>query len=132
MDKRIFIAITALFMVFVGFQFAEPVIAVKVVDHGTKCGKGMDDMDVKINWKTYQYNNNFMKTYDTVYSEYKGKYYLAWHDVTTIAKVTKSSVKITEWTDSELCPGTTVKYSKTSLTAARYYWRVYRSVIIPS
>ena len=38
MNKNIFVALMALFVVFVGFQFAEPAAVVKVVDHGTKYG----------------------------------------------------------------------------------------------
>ncbi len=127
-----FAVLMALFMVFVGFQFAEPAAAVKVVDHGTKYGWDGQNGYTKIVWKTYQYNNNFLKTYTTHYvKDTKTKKYLfSFHDTYTLAKVTKNSIKITDWTDSELCPGTTVSYAKTKLTAAQYYWRVYRHEII--
>ncbi|MGB9978144.1 hypothetical protein [Methanobacterium sp.] len=38
MNKNIFAVLIVLFVVFVGFQFAEPAAAVKVVNHGTKYG----------------------------------------------------------------------------------------------
>ena len=41
MDKKIIPILAVLFMVFIGFQFAEPAAAVKVVDHGTKYGWGL-------------------------------------------------------------------------------------------
>ena len=132
MNKNMFAVLMALFIVFVGFQFAEPAAAVKVVDHGTKYGWDGQNGYTKIVWKTYQYNNNFLKTYTTHYvKDTKTKKYLfSFHDTYTLAKVTKKSIKITDWTDSELCPGTTVSYAKTKLTAAQYYWRVYRHEII--
>ncbi|MGB9978145.1 hypothetical protein [Methanobacterium sp.] len=87
---------------------------------------------MKVTWKTYQYNNNFLKTYATydVKDPDTKKYLVSWHERYTIAKVTKNNVKITDWTDNELCPGTTVTYDKTKYTAARYYWRIYRHNII--
>ena len=125
-------ALMALFVVFVGFQFAEPAAAVKVVDHGTKYGWDGQNGHTKVIWKTYQYNNNFLKAYTTHYVKdtRTKKYLFSYHETYTLAKVTKSSVKITDWTDSELCPGTTVSYKKTKLTAAQYYWRVYRHNIL--
>jgi hypothetical protein len=62
MNKNIFAVLMTLFVVFVGFQFAEPAAAVKVVDHGTKYYSAVE----KITWKAYQYqkngkiNNNFI------------------------------------------------------------------------
>lgn len=132
MNKRIFTILTVLFMVLVALQFAAPVAAVKVVDKGTIYGWSGQNGWMKITWKTYQWNNNFLKCYAKYYVKVPGskKYVYSWRDTITIAKVTKSSVKITDWTDSELCPGTSVTYAKTKLTAARYYWRVYRYNII--
>ena len=133
MDKKAFMALTVLFMIFVGFQFAEPAAAVKVVDHGTKYGwSGQDDAWVKVTWKTYQYNNNFLKIYRTFYyyNHKTKKYNPRLPDTFTLAKVTKSNVKITDKTNqNELGPDTSVDYRKTKLTAARYYWRVFRHEI---
>ena len=134
MNKNIIAALMALFVVFVGFQFAEPAAAVKVVDHGTKYGWNGQDGYTKVTWKTYQYNNNFLKTYATYYVKDPDtkKYLLSYHERYTIAKVTKKSVKITDWTDCELGPGpgTTISYDKTKYTASRYYWRIYRHIIL--
>ena len=132
MDKKSIMVLTVLFAVFAGFQFAEPAAAAKIVDHGTKYGWNGQDGYTKVTWKTYQYNNNFLKTYATYYVKdaYSKKYLFSYHETYTLAKVTKNSVKITDWTDSELCPGTTVSYKKTKLTAAQFYWRVYRHNII--
>jgi|GEM_PF-1778570 len=135
-NKKMFTALTILLMVFVGLQFATPVSAVKLVDHGTKYSWDGQNGWTKATWSTYQYrykngkiNNNFIITYVKHYAKVGGKYLFSYHEKITIAKVTKSTVKITDWTDNELCPGTTKYYAKTKLTAARYYWRVYRSNI---
>ena len=139
MNKNIFAILTVLFMVFVGLQFAEPAAAVKVVDHGTKyVWDSQDNTWMKITWKAYQYeksgkiNNNFIKVYRTVYIKdpKTKKYVLDAHETHIIAKVTKNSVKITLKNYGELGKGTTVYYDKTKLTAARYYWRIYKHVWI--
>ena len=52
MDKRTFTVLMALFIVFVGFQFAEPAAAVKVVDHGTKYGYSGQNGWMKVSWKS--------------------------------------------------------------------------------
>lgn len=49
-NKNVYLMLSLLFMVFVGFQFAEPA-AVKVVDHGTKYIDSAHH--VKVVWKTY-------------------------------------------------------------------------------
>ena len=130
MDKKI-MALSILFLAVFGLQFARPVAAVKVVDHGTHYF-WLDNSKMNMVWKTYQYNNNFLKTKALIYYKYnnKGKYHLAWHEVITIAKVTRSTVKIIDWTDSDFVPPTTVDYKKTKLTAAQYYWRIYRSKML--
>ena len=121
MEKRSFIVLMALFVVFVGFQFAEPAAAVKVVDHGTNYGYSGQNGWMKVTWKTYQYNNNFLKTYRTFYTKNPKtkKYNIEFHEIDTITKVTKNSVKITT-----LCyatgGGKFVSYAKTKLTASQY------------
>ena len=140
MNKNMFVALMALFVVFVGFQFAEPAAAAKVVDHGTKYVWSSQGYTwTKTTWKAYQYqykkngktNNNFIKIYSTSYAKIPEtkKYVYSCKDIFTITKVAKNSVKITDWTDCELCPGTTVFYKKTKLTAAHYYWRVFKHEI---
>ncbi len=129
MNKNILAALMVLFVVFVGFQFAEPAAAVKVVDHGTKYGwNGQDWTWDKVTWKTYQYNNNFLKVYRTLYTKNPKtkKYVVKGHDSFAIAKVTRSSVKITNWSDLGIGPSKNVQYYKTKLTAAQYYWRTFR------
>jgi len=138
MNKNILAALIALFVVFVGFQFAEPAAAVKVVDHGTKYGwSGQDCAWEKITWKAYQYekngkiNSNFIKIYMTYYTKNPKtkKYVVKFHDTFTIAKVTKNSVKITDRSDAGIGPDISVDYEKTKLTAAQYYWRVFKHEI---
>jgi len=139
MNKNRVMVLTVLFMVFAGLQFAEPVAAVKVVDHGTKIVNDHELGWMKIVWKTYQYrykktgkiNNNFVKTYAKYYFKQKsGKYKLVETQDITLAKVTKSTIKITI---NARHPGEKpigkpgVTYRKTKLTAAQYYWRVFRS-----
>jgi len=130
-NKNIYLILSVLFMVFIGFQCAQPASAVKIVDQGTHYF-WLDNSKMKMVWKTYQYNNNFLKTKALIYYKYKnkGKYHLAWHEVITIAKVTKTTVKVRDWTDSDFVPPTTVDYRKTKLTAAQYYWRIYRSKML--
>ena len=129
MNKNILAALMTLFVVFVGFQFAEPAAAVKVVDHGTKYGwDGQDGAWAKITWKTYQYNNNYLKTYQKVYLKYPKtkKYVLFMSEKWVITKVTKNSVKIKHWLYGGIGPAKGVIYDKTKLTGAQYYWRIFR------
>ena len=125
MNKNIFLMLSVLFMVFVGFQFAEPAAAVKVVDHGTKYIDSSHH--VKVVWKTYQYNNNFLKVYTNHY--YKNpntkKYELNFNSVTTLKKIAKTTLKYEE-TRKQFVNPVDVHYEKTKLTAAQYYWRIYK------
>ena len=132
MNKNMFAVLMTLFIVFVGLQFAEPATAAKVVDHGINHEwDPQDGVWVKITWKTYQYNNNYIKTYSTVYTKKPKakKYVLEWHETSTLAKVTKNSIKETYRLDSKICPNKGVFYDKTKLTAAQYYWRIFRHEI---
>jgi len=129
MNKSVFMMLSVLFMVFVGFQFAEPAAAVKVVDHGTKYGwDGQDNAWMKTTWKTYQYNNNHLKIYEAVYLKYPKtkKYVLFMNQKWVLTKVTKNSVKIRHWLYGGIGPAKGVFYDKTKLTTAQYYWRVFR------
>ncbi len=135
-----FTVLTVFIMVFVALGLAGSVSAAKIVDHGTKYTYSGQSGWMKIVWKTYQYkkysnsklNNNFVKSYVTYYvkDHDTGKYVLSFHDTFTLAKVTKSTIKITDTSDSELGPPVVVTYDKTKLTAAQYYWRVFRGQIL--
>ena len=141
MNKNMFAVLMTLFIVFVGLQFAEPATAAKVVDHGTKyVWSGQDNAWMKITWTAYQYqykknckiNNNFLKIYRTGYikNPKTKKYVYQSDDTFTLTKVGKNSVKITcKSKPDELGPGTSVEYRKTKLTAAQYYWRVFKHEI---
>jgi hypothetical protein len=101
---------------------------------------GQDGAWEKITWKTYQYqkngkiNSNFIKIYMTYYTKNPKtkKYVVAFHDTFTIAKVTKNSAKITDWSDAGIGPAVSVDYEKTKLTATYYYWRVFKHEITPT
>ena len=125
MNKKIFLMLSVLFMVFLGFQFAEPAAAVKVVDHGTRYVGPTDHYQIV--WKTYQYNNNFLKVVSTIY--YKNpntkKYELNFNSVTTLKKITKTTLKYEE-TRKQFVNPVDLHYTKTKLTAAQYYWRIYK------
>lgn len=131
MDRKVFTVLTVLFMVFVGLQLASPVSAAKLVDNYSmsKYDKYTNSW-YKTTWKAYQYykngklNNNFVKIYRTGYVKHsKSKKYVAEDtDILIIAKISKSTVKITWIFDSKK----DISYEKTGLTAARYYWRVFR------
>ena len=87
---------------------------------------------MKVTWKTYQYNNNFLKTYATYYIKENRKYIVSHRETVTYAKVTKNTIKITDKTDSDMGPPVEKTYFKTKLTASQYYWRVDRHNIITS
>jgi hypothetical protein len=129
-NKNIVAALMALFVVFVGFQFAEPAAAVKVVDHGTKyVWNGKEGGWMKITWKAYQYNNNYLKIYKKSYLKDPNtkKHYISVYEKWVLTKTTKNSVKITDWLyGSDIDPEKSVVYDKTKLTAAQYYWRIFK------
>lgn len=141
MDKKAFMAVSMLFIVCAGLSLAGPVSAAKVVDHGTKYMWSDQAGWVKVVWKTYQhkykktnrYNNNYIECHVAYYiKDYYGtnKYQLSYNETFTFAKVTPSTVKITERANCDIVPGTKVTYKKTKLSAVQYYWRVYRYNII--
>ncbi len=129
MNKQIF-ALAVLFMVFVSFQVAQPAAAVKVVDSGTKYINSGQSGPMKVIWKTYA-SSDSTKTYDAWYvkdnGKWSGKWIISWHDVNVIQKIAPNAIKVKEYTDNELSPGTTITYHKTPVTALQYYWRVERS-----
>lgn len=128
MDKKIIPILTVLFMLFVGFQFAEPAAAVKVVDHGVsyKWDK-TQGMWRQNTWTTYQYNNNFMKTVVITRWKFDSKYTYGYKNTITLAKVSKDTIKIRDVQDIMDPYVYSLNYKKTKLTAAQYYWRVYRT-----
>jgi len=124
MDKKI-MALSILFLAVFGLQFAGPVAAVKVVDHGTKYGYDpIQSCNMKITWNTYQYNHNFLKFKVNVYNKKHGKYVFEASQTYYVAKVAKNTVKVTYSQKYNL-----IKYYKTKLTAAQHYWRVDRALM---
>lgn len=127
MNKKIF-AVLAVFMVFV---IVGSVSAAKVVDTGTKYAWNGQDGYIKLEWKTYQYNDNFLKTYVAKYlrDEDTKRYEFGDDEEFVFAKVSKDSLKTTtiaDWfVDFDLDP-VQISYCKTKLTGAQYYWRVFR------
>ncbi len=121
MRKNIVLIAGLLFVCFVGLQAAQPVAAAKLVDHGAIKGTDPDYGYYKVSWFTYQTGTNYVKT--NVFS------YWAFCDDTTkmtvtLKKVSKTKIKMTMY-DSDLKRSYTT-YGYTKLTAAKYYWRVFR------
>ena len=139
MKMKILALCAVLFITCSALHFVEPAAAAKMVDHGTKYYTIAHPNDTKFVWKTYQYkkhgklNNNFIKAIMTVYlKNSKGKYVENYKFITAISKINKSTLKLK---DTVIPYGdwgrTDYTYKKTSLTAAQYYWRVYRSQLQP-
>ena len=136
--KRNIVLVAAIVTMFVfGLQIVEPVAAAKVVDQGNKKVYDGDLGWMKIAWTTYQYkknsktNNNFVKTHVKYYfKQPNGKYELREIQDITLAKTTKSTIKITI---RALHPGEKpighpgVTYRTTNLTVAQYWWKEFRS-----
>jgi hypothetical protein len=127
-NRKVITAAIILFMVFVGFQFAGPAAAVKVIDKDTKYFNSPQSGPMKVTWKTYKYSN-YLKVFATYYVKDSGKYVVSWHDIFTLKKVSRTKIKITDTTDNELHPGTTVRYDNTRLTITGYYWKVFRQML---
>lgn len=124
MNKKIFAVLTVLFMASVAFGLGT-VSAAKVVDHGTRYVDSAHH--IKLDYTTYQYNNNFLKMYTTAYYQnpYTKKYELNYNSVITFNKVSKTTLKFEETRKQFLNPFD-LHYAKTKLTAAQYYWRVFK------
>jgi len=140
--KKSFTALAILLMALVGLSMSGAVSAAKLVDHGTKYSWDGQNGWTKSTWSTYQYrysngkiNNNFIISYIKRYAKADnpdvkaGKYVFSFNERISIAKVSANTVKISDWSDSELGPGTILFYYNTKLTAAQYYWRVYRPYV---
>ena len=126
MNKNIFLACAVLFMVVVGFQITEPVAAVNVVDHFTKYQPDSQYGDIKMVITTYQYNNNYLKIKTAVYKK-SGAKYVFWENWwTSLTKISKTKLRINDWPTID-GPSVKTHYVTTSLTAAQYYWRVYKA-----
>lgn len=123
-------------MIFIGLQFATPVSAAKMVDKGTITKYDLYTHKwYKCTWKTYQYrykngkiNNNFIKIYRTDYvkNPKTNKYIADIYTTISIAKVSKSTLKITVLFKTDSDSDKIIEYEKTTLTASRYYWREFR------
>lgn len=134
---NILAVLTVMFMVCAVIQFTEPVAAAKVtdkafkVDQGTKYFYSGQSGPMKMSWKTYLYvPSNKRKVFQTFYVKINGKWYVSWHEIITLQKISKNVMKITDYSDSELGPGTIVKYKKTKLNTRKYYWYVYRPAML--
>ncbi|MCK9150697.1 hypothetical protein [Methanobacterium alcaliphilum] len=124
------VALAVLFMFCASIQFVEPASAATSkgikVDHGTKYFWSGQSGNMKMTWKTYKVTSNTRKVYQTFYVKINGKYLVSWHEIITLRKVSKNRIKIIDYTDSELGPGTTVTYKKTKLSTRKYYWYKFR------
>ena len=138
---NILAVLTVMFMVCAVIQFAEPAAAAKVtdkafkVDQGTKYFYSGQSGPMKMSWRTQLYvPSNKRKVFQTFYvkdnGRYSGKWVVSWHEIITLQKVSKNVMKITDYSDSELGPGTTVTYKKTKLNTRKYYWYVYRPAML--
>ena len=141
MNRKIVTALTVFFMFFAAVGLAGSVSAAKMVDHGTKIKYDQELGWMKIAWTTYQYkykkngkiNNNYVKMNVKYYfKQTNGKYKLVEIDDITLAKVTKSTIKITirAHNPGEKPYGPGITYRTTNLNAAKYYWREFRSETI--
>jgi hypothetical protein len=137
---NILAGLAVLFMVCAIIQVAEPAAAAIPdkafkVDQGTKYFYSGQSGPMKMSWKTYLYlPSNKRKIFQTFYvkdnGRYSGHWVVSWHEIITLQKVTKTKMKITDYTDNELHPGTTVTYKKTKLSTRKYYWYVYRPAML--
>ncbi len=143
MEKKmnILAGLAVLFMVCAVIQIAEPAAAAKVtdkafkVDQGTKYFYTGQSGPMKMSWKTYLYvPSNKRKIFQTFYvkdnGRYSGHWVVSWHEIITLQKISKTKMKITDYSDSELGPGTTVTYKNTKLSTRKYYWYVYRPAML--
>ncbi len=129
MNKNVPFVFVALFISFISFQIAEPVAAVKVVDHFVKYQPDSQYGDIKKVATTYQYNNNYLKIKTEVYKK-SGTKYVFWENWwASLTKVSNTKLRINNWPTID-GPSVDTHYVTTSLTAAQYYWRVYRAQII--
>lgn len=129
MNKNISVICAVLFMVVISFQIAEPVAAVKVVDHFVKYQPDSQYGDIKKITTTYQYNNNYLKIKTEVYKK-SGNKYVFWENWwTNLTKVSNTKLRIDNWPTID-GPSVDTHYITTSLTAAQYYWRIYRVQIM--
>jgi hypothetical protein len=109
-------------VVVVGLQIAEPVAAVKVIDKRVLyCPDGSQDFDSgKYVFTTYKYNNNVVWQNIKGYDQNNALVFNTW---TQLKKVTKRKLRIKE---QSIEGGWIYTYKKTSYTAVKYYWKVYR------
>ncbi|SCG86910.1 hypothetical protein [Methanobacterium congolense] len=125
-NKNVPLVLFVLLGVFIGLQIAEPVSAVKLVDHGFVTFKDQNST-VNYSWKTYQYSKNNVKIigYESepqLGIKVKLNFYLK--------KVQKNKLKITMQICGFYYQGRYYKYSdssheyvKTRMSAAQFYWK---------
>jgi hypothetical protein len=128
MRRSIPILFAFVLMVFVGLQAAEPASAVKVVDYNVKYVKNTQHVtDGKYTWTTFQYNRNNLWIRWRVYEKINGKYVYRFQSWTQLKKISRTTLRIKE---QALEFGWQYEYKHTHLTAARYYWRIYRPMML--
>jgi hypothetical protein len=129
MNKNIPLIVTVLFMAIISFYIAEPAAAVNVVDHFVKYQTDSQYGDIKMVTTTYQYSNNYLKIKTEVYKK-SGNNYIFWENWwASLTKVSNTKLKINNWPTID-GPNVDTHYVTTSLTAAQYYWRVYKAQIM--
>lgn len=126
MKKGVPVVFAFILLLFIGLQVAEPVTACKVVDYRVKyinqdtqyiTGQG------KYTWTVYQYSNNNLWIRWRVYQKTGTKYVRVAQSWIQLKKISKNTLRIKE---SAIDVGYVYSYKNTKLTAAKYYWRVYR------
>ena len=125
MNKNIPLIFAVLFVCALALQTVEPVAAAKIVDKQVKfvtdnqyvTGHGKEVFTV------YQYNKNNLWLNWKVYQKVGNKYKLVTQAWTQLKKTNKNTLRIK---DQLIEGGWSSKYINTKLTAAQYYWRVYR------
>jgi len=124
MKKNIGLLSVILFMLVISLQAVEPVAAAKLVDHGTIKGTDHDVGYYKYSWVTYQKGTSYVKT---SWYLYFGVIKDSSKETFILQKVSKTKLKITKYMDGTKL---VTEYHYTKLTAAQYYWRVFRPNIL--
>lgn len=135
MRKNTLIIVMILSMFIFSLQMAEPLTAasLKVVDHGSIKFKVHNNAGT-YTWKTYQKGNNYVKVVGYLYSPStkRGVYIYNYFEKVSKTKLRnhgKDVVKYYDYgTSQTINIGST--YTHTKLTAAQYYWKVYRPFMI--
>ena len=133
MRKNILLIAAILSMFVFSLQVAEPAAAAswKVVDHGSFKFKDSNNSMDTFKWTTYQKGVNYVELMGYAYYP-KPKISLYYYIY--LQKVSKTKIKITGKIISKnsnigfrYSQGLGTHYGYTKLTAAQYYWRIFRS-----